>query len=57
LQHTFVSRDCLYFKGDVEFQAVGRPDKNGNGRVTLVQDGKDLIFDISRLYLQFSIMD
>src|SRR5260370_27943205 len=57
LQRTFVSRDCAYFKVDVEFQAVGRPDKDGNGRVTLFEDGKDLILKISRPYLQFSIMD
>jgi len=27
LRRTFVSRDCPYFKVDVEFQAVGRPEK------------------------------
>ena len=26
LQRTFVSRDCPYFKVDVEFKAVGRPE-------------------------------
>jgi hypothetical protein len=57
LQRTFVSRDCPYFKVDVEFKAVGRPDRDGNGRVTLVEDGKDLILKISRPYLEFSIMD
>ena len=57
LQRTFVSRDCAYFKVDVEFQAVGRPDRDGNGRVTLVEDGKDRILKISKPYLQFSIMD
>jgi hypothetical protein len=57
LQRTFVSRDCPCFKVDVEFQAVGRPDRDGNGRVRLVEDGKDLILKISRPYLQFSIMD
>jgi hypothetical protein len=57
LRRTFVSRDCPYFKVDVEFQAVGRPDRDGNGRVTLVEDGKDLIVKISRPYLEFSIMD
>jgi len=57
LQRTFVSRDCPCFKVDVEFQAVGRPDRDGNGRVTLVEDGRDLIHKISRPYLQFSIMD
>ena len=57
LQRTFVSRDCHYFKVDVEFQAVGRPDRDESGRVTLVEDGKDIIRDISRPYLQFSIKD
>lgn len=57
LQRTFVSRDCPYFKVDVEFQAVGRPDRDGSGKVTLIEDGKDIIRHISRPYLQFSIMD
>ena len=57
LQRAFVSRDCPYFKVDVEFQAVGRPDRDGDGRVTLVEDGKDIILKISRPYLQFSITD
>jgi hypothetical protein len=57
LQRTFVSRDCPYFKVDVEFQAVGRPGRDGNGSVTLVEDGKDLILKISRPYLQFRTMD
>jgi hypothetical protein len=57
LQRTFVSRDCPYFKVDVEFQAVGRPDRDENERVTLVEDRQDLILKISRPYLQFSIMD
>src|SRR5580704_12131289 len=35
LRRTFVSRDCPYFKVDVEFQAVGRPSRDENGRVTL----------------------
>ena len=57
LRRTFVSRDCPYFKVDVEFQAVGRPDRDGNGRVTLVEDGQDIIQKISRPYLQFTIAD
>jgi len=57
LQRTFVSRDCPLFKVDVEFKAVGRPDRDENGRVTLLEDGKDLILKISKPYLQFSIMD
>jgi hypothetical protein len=57
LRRTFVSRDCPYFKVDVEFQAVGRPNRDGNGRVTLVEDGQDIILKISRPYLQFTIAD
>ena len=57
LQRTFVSRDCPYFKVDVEFQATVSPDRDKNGWVTLVEDGKDLILKISRPYLQFSIAD
>jgi hypothetical protein len=40
LQRTFVSRDCPYFKVDVEFRAVGRPDRDEKGRVTLVESGR-----------------
>lgn len=57
LQRTFISRDCPYFKVDVEFQAVGRPSQDENGGVTLAEAGKDLILKISQPYLQFSIMD
>jgi hypothetical protein len=57
LQRTFVSRDCPYFKVDVEFQAAGRPNRDGNGRVTFGEDGQDIILKISRPYLQFAIAD
>src|ERR1022692_2943919 len=59
LRRTFVSRDCPYFKVNVEFRAVGRPDRDGDGdgRVTLVEGGQDIILRISRPYLQFSISD
>ena len=57
LQRTFVSRDCPYFKVDVEFQAVGRSDRDEIGRVTLVEDSRDIITKISPPYLQFSIED
>ena len=57
LQRTFVSRDCPYFKIDVVFQAVGRPARDGDGRVTLDEDPRDLILNISKPYLQFSIID
>lgn len=57
LHRTFVSRDCPYFKVDVDFRAVGRPSRDGQGRVTLVEDNRDVIVSISRPYLQFSILD
>jgi len=57
LQRTFVSRDCPFFKVDVEFQAVGRSNRDRNGRVTLVEGSQDIILKISRPYLQFSIVD
>jgi hypothetical protein len=57
LQRTFVSRDCPYFKIDVEFQAVGRPDRDENGRVTLVEGDEDIILKVSRPYLEFSVAD
>jgi hypothetical protein len=28
LRRHFVSRDCLYFKVEVEFKAVGRPERS-----------------------------
>jgi hypothetical protein len=52
-----VSRDCLYFKIDVTFEAVGRPSRDRSGRVTLEEGSDDIIVKISRPYLQFSIAD
>jgi hypothetical protein len=57
LHRTFVSRDCPYFKVDVEFQAVGRPDRDEEGRVTLVEANEDTILKVSTPYLQFSVVD
>jgi hypothetical protein len=57
LHRTFVSKDCAYFKVDVEFEAVGRPERDSDGRVTLQEDPRDIIVKISRPYLQFSIAD
>lgn len=57
LRRTFVSRDCPYFKIDVEFEAVGRPSHNKEGRVTLGEDDRDVIVKVSRPYLRFSILD
>jgi hypothetical protein len=57
LQRTYASRDCPYFKVDVSFDAVGRPNHDKDGRVTLVEDDRDKIVSISRPYLQFTIAD
>jgi len=48
---------CKEDKVDVEFRAVGRADKDTDGRVTLVEDSRDIIVKISRPYLQFAIGD
>jgi hypothetical protein len=57
LQRTYVSQECPYFKVDVEFEAVGRPNRDEEGRVTLVEDNRDVIVKVSVPYLQFSTMD
>jgi hypothetical protein len=57
LHRRFVSRDCPYFKMDVEFQAVGRPDRDVNGRGTLVEGNEDIILKVSTPYLQSMIVD
>jgi hypothetical protein len=48
LHRTFFSRDCIYFKVDVDFDAVGRPSRDENGRMTSVEDNRDNIVKISR---------
>jgi hypothetical protein len=57
LRRTYVSRECPYFKVDAEFEAVGRPNRDGEGRVTLAEDDRDIIVKVSRPYLQFSVTD
>jgi hypothetical protein len=57
LRRTYVNRDCPYFKVDVEFRAVGRPDRDESGRVTLVEGDDDIIVNVSRPYLERSVMD
>jgi hypothetical protein len=57
IRRTFVSRDCPYFKVDVEFRAVGRPDRDAQGRVTLREDARDIVTTVSRPYLAFIVLD
>jgi hypothetical protein len=57
LQRTFVSRDCPYFKVDVQFEAVGRTTRDRDGRITAIEDDRDIIVKISKPYLAFNIAD
>lgn len=57
LQQSYVSRDCRYFKVDVTFRAVGRPERDSDGRVTGTEDARDQIVTISRPYVEFGITD
>ncbi len=57
LERTYVSQHCAYFKVDVTFQPVGRPDKDEQSRVTSFEDGRDQIKTISRPYLALGVMD
>jgi hypothetical protein len=57
LQRTFVSQECPYFKVDVTFRAVGRPDKDREGRVTLTEGPLDEILSISPPYIAYSVTD
>ncbi len=57
LHRTFVSRDCPYFKVDVEFEPVGRPGRDSDGRVTMAEGDLDRITVISKPYLAFSIVN
>jgi hypothetical protein len=57
LRRRYVSQECPYFKIDVEFDAVGRSNRDEDGSVTLVEDDRDVIVKVSRPYLEFSITD
>jgi hypothetical protein len=57
LQRTYGSRDCPFFKVDVEFEPVGRPSRDSDGRVTLVQDERDVITKISQPYVAWPASD
>ena len=57
LTRTYVYRECPYIKVDVEFEPVGRPARNAEGRVTLVESGEDVIRTISKPYLAWMVID
>jgi hypothetical protein len=57
LQRTYVFRECPYIKVDVKFSAVGRSERDAEGRVTLEESSLDIIKEISRPYLQWTVAD
>ena len=57
LRRTFVYRDCPQFKVDVEFTAVGRAMRDREGRVTSIEDDRDVIKTISRPYIAQVVID
>jgi hypothetical protein len=57
LARTFVSRDCAYFKVRVSFSAVGRPQRDGDGREINVEDARDVIVTISEPFVQFHVVN
>jgi hypothetical protein len=57
LQRTYVYRECPYIKVDVEFEPVGRPASDADGRVTLIEANEDVIKKISKPYLDWSVID
>jgi hypothetical protein len=57
LNRRYVYRECPYIKVDVEFEPVGRPARDKEGRVTLVEARGDIIKKISKPYLEWSIAD
>jgi hypothetical protein len=55
LSRTYVYRECLYFKVDVQFKPVGRPIRGG--RVGMTEAKDDVIMKISKPYLDWSNVD
>ena len=53
LRRTFVYRECPYIKVDVDFEPIGRPARDADGRVTLVESNGDVIKKISKPYLDW----
>ncbi len=48
-RRTYVLKGCPYVKVDVEFKLVGRPERDYEGRVTGIEDGRDIITKISKI--------
>jgi hypothetical protein len=50
----FVSQDCPYFKIDVEFEPVARPDIGYGPLGFSPEDNRDVILKVSKPYVQFA---
>jgi hypothetical protein len=57
LRRTYVLKGCRNIKVDVEFKPVGRPERDGEGRATSIEDGRDIITRISQPYLGYGAYD
>jgi hypothetical protein len=57
LNRTYVYQGCPFIKVDVEFKPVGRPARDKDGRVTLVEASGDVIKKISKPYLDWTVLD
>jgi hypothetical protein len=57
LERTFVSRECKYFKVHVTFKAVGRAQRDSDGRELLTEDARDVIVTISAPFLGLAVID
>ena len=57
LNRTYVYRECPYIKVDVEFEPVGRPAGDAEGRVTLIEADADVIKKISKPYLEWNVLN
>jgi hypothetical protein len=56
-QRRYVSRECPYFKVNVEFDAVGLSGRIAEGGELADEDLDDRILKVSEPFLEFSIMD
>jgi len=55
-QRSYVSRDCLYFKVDVEFRQVGPPGPDG-AEMGFGESPADIIVKISHPYVAYYVGD
>jgi hypothetical protein len=57
MQAIFVSRDCPYFKVEVEFRLAKETQRDAQGGIPMNEDRIDVIEKTSRPYLEFPVVD